>query len=90
MSQAVGNIVSHEIGHTVGSYHTDFANERHNVMDSGGGFFGENLFGVGPDMIGGTGDDENIRFRSDLYSPYEGFTGWENTLNVTAWGYAGR
>ena len=59
-------------------------------MDSGGGFFAENLYGVGPDMIGGTADDENTMFETDTYSPAEGFTGLENTLNVTAWGYAGK
>ncbi len=90
VAQAVGNIVAHEVGHTVGSFHTEFSNDVHNLMDSGGGFFGENLFGVGPDMVGGTADDENIRFRTDDYSAFEGFTGLENTKNVTAWAYAGR
>ena len=28
-------------------------------------------------------------FATDTYSPAEGFTGQENTLNVTAWAYAG-
>jgi hypothetical protein len=90
VTNAVGNVVSHEIGHTIGNYHTDFSNDVHNIMDSGGGFFAENLYGVGPDMIGGTADDENTMFETDTYSPAEGFTGLENTLNVTAWGYAGK
>ncbi len=90
VSSAVGNVVAHEIGHTIGSYHTDFSNDVHNIMDSGGGFFAQNLYGVGPDMIGGTADDENTMFETDTYSPAEGFTGLEDTLNVTAWGYAGK
>lgn len=90
VSNAVGNVVAHEIGHTIGNYHTDNANDVGNVMDSGGSNFAQNLYGVGPDNIGGTADDVNVRFVTDTYSPAEGFTGEENTLNVTAWAYAGR
>ncbi|WP_432476809.1 pre-peptidase C-terminal domain-containing protein [Nocardioides sp. GXQ0305] len=90
VSQAVGNVTAHEVGHTIGNYHTDNANDVHNVMDSGGANFADNLYGVGPDGIGGTADDENIGFRTDTYSPVEGFTGLEDTLNVTAWAYSGR
>lgn len=90
VSAAVGNVVAHEAGHTIGNYHTDNANDVHNVMDSGGAGFGDNLYGVGPDGIGGTADDEDIMFRTDVYSPVEGFSGFEDTLNVTAWAYAGR
>ena len=56
-------------------------------MDEGGGNFGTNLYGVGPDGIGGTADDEDIDFRTDTYSLVEGFTGRENTLNVSAWAF---
>ncbi|QBR92146.1 pre-peptidase C-terminal domain-containing protein [Nocardioides euryhalodurans] len=90
VSAAVGNVTGHEVGHTIGSYHTDNANDVHNMMDSGGENFAENLYGVGPDGIGGTADDENIRFVTDVYSPVEGFTGLEDTLNVAAWAYSGR
>ena len=58
------------------------------MMDSGGANFGENLYGVGPDGLGGTADDENIQFHRHLLA--EGFTGLENTENVTSWAYAGR
>lgn len=90
VGRAVANVTAHEIGHTIGNYHTDNADEIHNMMDSGGANFADNLYGVGPDGVGGTADDENIMFRKDVYSPVEGFTGWEHTLNVTAWAYAGR
>ena len=56
-------------------------------MDAGGANFGVNLYGVGPDGIGGTADDEDIDFRQDRYDLFEGFTGLENTLNVSAWAF---
>jgi hypothetical protein len=90
VSQAVANVTAHEVGHTIGNYHTDNANDVHNMMDSGGANFGLNLYGVGPDNIGGTADDENIEFEVDTYSPVEGFLNLEDTENVTSWAYAGR
>jgi hypothetical protein len=87
VSQAVGNVISHEIGHYIGNYHTENTTEVHNLMDAGGANFGENLYGVGPDRIGGTADDEDIDFQQDLYDLFEGFTGLENTLNVSAWAF---
>jgi len=89
VANGVGNVTAHEIGHMIGSYHTDNASETVNLMDSGGANF-QNLFGVGPDGIGGTADDPNVRFVEDTYSPVEGFTGTEDTQNVTAWAYPPR
>lgn len=90
VSAAVANVTAHEVGHTIGNYHTDNANDVHNMMDSGGANFGQNLYGVGPDNVGGTADDENIEFELDTYSPVEGFLNLEDTENVTSWAYAGR
>lgn len=90
VSAAVSNVVAHEVGHTIGNYHTDNADEIGNIMDSGGSNFATNLYGVGPDGIGGTADDSNVAFVTDTYAPVEGFTGLENTKNVSAWAYAGR
>lgn len=90
VSEAVGNVVAHEVGHTIGNYHTDNADEVGNMMDSGGANFATNLYGVGPDGIGGTADDANVQFVTDTYAPVEGFTGLEDTLNVSAWAYSGR
>ena len=87
VSRAVANVISHEIGHLIGNYHTDNSNGEHRLMDSGGANFGTNLYGVGPDNIGGTADDEDIDFGTDNYAPEEGFAGLENTLNVSAWAY---
>ena len=90
VSRAIGNIVSHEIGHTLGNYHTDSLNTRRNVMDEGGCCFGTNLYAVGPDHVGGTADDPDRDFVTDTFSQFEGFLGNEDTLNVTAWAYAAR
>ncbi len=90
VSRAVANVISHEIGHLIGSYHTDNSDGTHLLMDSGGSNFGANLYGVGPDNIGGTSDDEDIDFGTASYAPDEGFTGLENTLNVSVWGYGRR
>ncbi len=82
---ALGNVVSHEIGHLIGNYHTDNADTVTSLMDAGGeGFW--RLFGTGPDMIGGTADDTDTDFTTDRFMPSEPFVGAENTLNVTAWG----
>lgn len=85
-SRAMSNVISHEIGHLLGNYHTDNDNAQHSLMDAGGANF-QNLYGVGPDGVGGTADDEDVDFALDTYLPAEGFTGQENTLNVAAWGY---
>ncbi len=80
---AVGNVTSHEIGHLVGGFHVDQFNEVLNLMDQGGNF--PLLYGVGEDGVGGTADDPDVDFGVDTYNPFEGFTGFEDTLNVAAW-----
>jgi hypothetical protein len=89
VSQAVGDVVAHEAGHMIGSYHTDPENDVANLMDAGGVNF-PGLFGVGPDGVGGTADDVDIDFTADTYDPFEGFTGLENSLNISAWAYVYR
>jgi hypothetical protein len=81
---ALGNIVSHEAGHFVGSWHVDQFNDVLNLMDQGGNF--PLLYAVGPDGIGGTADDPDVDFGEDLFNPNEGFTGIENTAVRTLWG----
>jgi len=81
---ALGNIVSHEAGHIVGSFHVDQFNRRLNLMDQGGNF--PLLYGVGPDGVGGTADDPDVDFGEDIFNPNEGFTGIENTAARTLWG----
>ncbi|WP_394613334.1 hypothetical protein JNUCC0626_25720 [Lentzea sp. JNUCC 0626] len=85
IGRAIGNIVAHEAGHMSGSWHTDQFNALDAIMDQGGNPKG--MFGVGPDAIGGTADDVDVDFHEDVLNPNEGFTGLEDTLNRTAWGY---
>ena len=37
--------------------------------------------------MGGTADDADVDFRTDTYQPVEGFTGNENTANVSSWAF---
>jgi hypothetical protein len=80
---AIGNVVSHEIGHYLGSWHVHQFNEVPDLMDAGGNF--AVMFGVGPDGVGGTADDPDVDFGVDMLSPFEGFTGVENTWARTRW-----
>lgn len=87
IAQGIGNIAAHEVGHYLGSFHVDPTNGVPNVMDAGGTAESfPSLFGVGPDGIGGTADDIDVDFGEDVYSPFEGFTGMEDTLTRTAFG----
>ncbi|NOY73822.1 MAG: hypothetical protein GXP14_15900 [Gammaproteobacteria bacterium] len=81
----VGNLVAHEIGHYLGSYHTDESNNTLDLMDEGGNL--ANILGVGDDLVFGTDDDIDIDFGQDSFSSSEGlFTGIEDTLNNSAFG----
>jgi hypothetical protein len=88
IGQALGNVVAHEIGHYVGSWHTDPANATVNLMDAGGTNI-PGFFGVGADGVGGTTDDTDTDLTTDVYRPLEGFTGTEDSLNRTAFGLSG-
>jgi hypothetical protein len=80
---AVGNVVAHEAGHMLGSFHVNPFNGTPNIMDAGGNF--AVMFGVGPDGIGGTADDPDVDFGTDVYDPFEGLAGRENTMANTLW-----
>lgn len=84
VGRAVGNVVSHEVGHLVGNWHVEPFNTTANLMDSGGNF--PVLFGVGPDGVGGTADDVDVDFGRDVFDTFEGFTGVEDTLARSVWG----
>jgi hypothetical protein len=85
VAQAVANVTSHEAGHYFGNFHTDNASENVNLMDQGGANF-QNLFGVGPDGIGGTADDADVDFGDDVFAASEGFVGVEDTLGRIVFG----
>lgn len=82
VAQGLGNVISHEAGHFFGDWHVDEFNDQANLMDAGGNF--SVLYGVGPDGVGGTGDDEDVDFGEDAFNPFEGFTGTEDTLSRLA------
>ncbi len=84
VGRTLGVLVSHELGHVLGSFHTDNANARANLMDAGGVGWAR-LYGVGPDRVGGTADDADVDFGEDAYAPFELFTGQEDTTNNSAW-----
>lgn len=83
IGQALGNVVSHEAGHYLGSWHVDQFNTTPSLMDQGGNF--PFLYGVGPDGVGGTADDVDVDFNTDTLNPNEGFAGTQDTLTNTAW-----
>jgi hypothetical protein len=89
VGQAVGNVISHEVGHFIGNWHTDNSNSTANLMDAGGENFNL-LFGVGKDRVGGTRDDVDVDFRKDRFEPDEGFTGIEDTLARSVFGMSTR
>jgi len=81
----VGEIVAHEAGHYLGSWHTDQFNAVANIMDQGGNIE-FSILGLGPDGIFGSADDTNVEFERDEFNPNEGFTGIEDTTSATAYG----
>lgn len=88
VAQAIGNVTVHEAGHMFGNFHTDNSNAVANLMDAGGDGF-DRLFGVGPDGVGGTTDDD-VDFVTDRYDPFEGFVGDEDTVARSTWGMSTR
>jgi hypothetical protein len=86
IGQALGNIIAHETGHLLGSFHTNNHDRPVDLMDSGGGN-PRRFFGVGPDRIGGTADDTDVNFGEDHFAPDEGFHGMQNSLNNSAWAF---
>nr|WSY57001.1 PPC domain-containing protein [Streptomyces sp. NBC_00886] len=86
IGRGLGNILTHEVGHYSGNWHTDQFNDTANLMDQGGNI--AQMLGVGADGIGGTADDVDVDFTTDSYTPQEPFTGFENTLDTTAWAYS--
>ncbi|MHC4976563.1 MAG: hypothetical protein ACYTF7_08150, partial [Planctomycetota bacterium] len=68
---ALGNMAAHEVGHTLGNWHTDPNNGIRCIMDSGGvstldGLY-MNYFETGYDLIYGNADDNESDFTLDLY-----------------------
>jgi hypothetical protein len=88
VGRVLGSLSSHEIGHLLGSFHTDSGDRHANLMDAGGQGY-RRMFGVGPDGVGGTADDVQVGFGVDRFTPDEGFRGLEDTLTNTGWALIG-
>ncbi|MFS8099682.1 hypothetical protein LFM09_21390 [Lentzea alba] len=86
VGRALGNIAAHELGHLSGSWHQHQFNEHDTLMDQGGNPAA--MFAVGADGIGGNADDTDMDFGEDHFVPNEGFTGVEDALSRTRWGYS--
>lgn len=67
-SMAIGNTISHEIGHFLGALHQNETNSVLTLMDQGGQDLGVSRVGVGPDGIFGTEDDIDIDFGRDQFA----------------------
>ena len=87
IATGLGNIIAHEAGHYLGNYHTDSYNSTANIMDEGPNL--PNTLGTGPDELLGTGDDVDVDFGVDEFTPYEAYTGQQDTLENTAFGLTG-
>ncbi len=83
IAQGVGNVTTHEAGHMLGNFHTENTSEVANLMDAGGNF--APFFGVGPDNVGGTADDDDVDFEIDIYDLFEGSFGFEDTRARSIW-----
>ncbi|MDY7105107.1 MAG: hypothetical protein S0880_28305 [Actinomycetota bacterium] len=81
VGSALGAVVAHEVGHLLGSWHTDASNDVASIMDGGSPLV--DLVGVGADGIYGTADDELVGFTADTFDPNEGYTGVQDTAART-------
>jgi hypothetical protein len=90
VAQGLGNVISHEVGHLIGNFHTTAFNTTRGLMDEGGTETAyASLYGVGPDKTGGTTDDTDTDFTTDNYSRYEEvsstFTREDTLTRSTLW-----
>ena len=85
LGEVLGDYLSHETGHLLGSLHTQPTGGRQGLMDN------TDIARIvaGPDRVGGTADDRHIPFATgnDLLAA-EGWSGTEDTANRTAAGLA--
>jgi hypothetical protein len=82
IGRIVGNIVTHEVGHNIGCWHTTTLNSQSNIMDEGGNLLA--FAGAGPDGFVGTGDDVDVDFVGDTFSTFEYFSGFNQSDVVAA------
>lgn len=83
IGRGLGNIAAHAAGHLVGNFDTHPQSQA-NLMDRPESL--AKMVGVGPDGTFGTADDFDVDFGVDIYGPFDGFHGFQDTLNTAAWG----
>ena len=74
VGSVLGFVASHEVGHTLGGWHTQPNNGVVSIMDT----FDITQLGLGPDLVFGTADDVDVDFVVDQLG--EGLIGAENTM----------
>ena len=68
VSVFLASVITHEVGHTIGLFHTENSNDTPGIQDAGGALQSlQGLLGVGNDGIFGSFDDEPPVFTTDEF-----------------------
>lgn len=81
---ALGNIIAHEVGHLLASFHTGHPDAPWQIMDASPEPAG--FLGAGPDKILGNMDDLDVDFGTSPYWELEGFTGVQDSRSSIVYG----
>ena len=84
---ALGNIIAHEAGHLIASFHTGHAEYPWQIMDASPEAAG--FLGAGPDKTLGTEDDLDVDLGVSPYWELEGFIGLQDSRTATLYGLGG-
>lgn len=84
---ALGNIIAHEAGHLIASFHSGHAEYPWQIMDASPEAAG--FLGAGPDKILGTEDDLDVDLGVSPYWELEGFVGLQDSRTATFYGLGG-
>ncbi|BCB74733.1 hypothetical protein GCM10022251_76960 [Phytohabitans flavus] len=82
VGRTLATLISHEMGHMFGNFHTEPFNSTVTLSDQGGNRTG--LYGVGADGFGGTPDYVDVDFGEDVLVANEGWSGLQDSLSTIA------